>query len=266
MAKTAQEVINAARADKCLTPSRSRSHRPHRNYSNKYTQELGRRDYKGINDDGYFTKFYPYGVVGHCAIFTQYWLIESGYPEFVPHRGYIWNTNQYAKWLKSEPYIKGRGRVQWVENPKYAKPGAICFKGAKGSKSYTHTCIFIKYEDGYVYTVDGNVSGRYKGKKINNGVVKKRKASKFRWGFANMPYVKAPAPYIAGRVYQLQNTMNVRANHSSTSKKIGTMKRGTKIAPLRVYKTSGGAYWLQTAYKGEPRWICARSGKKIYIK
>lgn len=177
---TGKDVINKARADKCLTPSRSRSHRKHRNYSNKYTQLLGKLGYKGIRKDGYFSKFYDYGVVGHCCIFVQYWLIKCGYNAFVPKKGYIWNTNNYAKYLK--------GKYKDTSDPKKAKPGAVCFKGQKGHKKYTHTCLFIKYQNGYVYTVDGNINGKYKGKKINNGVVKKRKASKFRWCFVNLPY------------------------------------------------------------------------------
>lgn len=188
---TAKQVLAKMKADKCLTASRSRSKRKNRNYSNKYTRLLGSLGYKGIGKDGYFTKFYSYGVVGHCCIFVQYWLIKCGFIAFVPKsKKYIWNTNNYAKWLKSEPSIKGLGKVDFVTDPKKAKPGAVCFKGKKGHSSYTHTCVFIQYKNGYIYTVDGNVSGTYKGKKVNNGLVKKRKASSYRWGFANLPYPK----------------------------------------------------------------------------
>ena len=185
---TGKEVTNKMRADKCLTASRSRSKKKNRNYSNKYTRLLGSFGYKGIRKDGYFSKIFSYGVVGHCCIFVQYWLIKCGYKAFVPKKGYIWNTNKFASWLKSEPTIKGFGKVDWTTNPKKAKVGAVCFKGKKGHSSYTHTCCFLKYKNGYIYTVDGNVSSKYKGKKINNGSVQKRKASSYRWGFANMPY------------------------------------------------------------------------------
>lgn len=186
---TSKQILAKMRADKCLTPSRSRSKRKNRNYSNKYTRKLGELGYDGILRNGFFSKIYSYGVVGHCCIFVQYHFIMNGLKAFVPRsKGYIWNTNQYAKWLRSEPNIKGHGRVTWTTDPKKAKPGAVCFKGKKGHSSYTHTCCFIKYKDGYIYTVDGNVTSKYKGKKINNGSVQKRKASKFRWGFANMPY------------------------------------------------------------------------------
>lgn len=188
---TSKQVTAKMRADKCLTASRSRSKKKNRNYSNKYTRLLGQKGYKGIKKDGYFSKTYSYGVAGHCCIFVQYWFIECGLGAFVPKAiDYIWNTNVYAKWLKTEPYIKGFGKVNWTSNPKNAKHGAVCFKGKKGSKKFSHTCTFIKYEKGYIYTVDGNVSGTYKGKRVNNGLVKKRKASKFRWGFADMPYPK----------------------------------------------------------------------------
>lgn len=188
---TAKQVTAKMRADKCLTASRSRSKRKNRNYSNKYTQLLGKKGYKGIRADGYFSKIYSYGVVGHCCIFVQYWLIKCGLAAFVPKsKGYIWNTNNYAKWLKGQPTVKGYGRVTWTTDPKKAKLGAVCFKGKEGHDSYTHTCVFLKYEKGYIYTVDGNVSGTYKGKRVNNGLTKKRKASAYRWGFANLPYPK----------------------------------------------------------------------------
>lgn len=264
---TAKQVVAKAKADKCKTASRGSSKKKHRNYSNKYTQLLGKLGYKGIRKDGYFTKFYPYGVVGHCCIFVLYWLIMCGYKAFVPKKGYIWNTNAYAKWLKKKPTIKGYGKVGWTKDPKKAKVGAVCFKGKKGKSNYTHTCLFLKYEDGYVYTVDGNVSGKYKGKRINNGVVKKRKASSFSWGFANMPYKKAPKKtYKAGHVYVLQHEMYVRANHSVKSKKLGTMPKGKKVSPLKVYNAKNGVWWVQVPFKDTVAWVCAKTPKKMYLK
>lgn len=187
-------IIRNMRADKCLTPSRSRSHRKHRNYSNKYTQTLGKLGYKGIDKQGYFTKYYSYGVVGHCCIGVQAHLIWAGYRSLVPiSKGYIWNTNNYAAWLKSEPTIKGLGKVDWTTDWKKAAKAAeagklvVTFKGQKGHSKYTHTCVLLKISGGKVYTVDFNVNGKHNGKKINNGVEKSRKRTTYRWGFAILP-------------------------------------------------------------------------------
>lgn len=268
---TAKEITTRMRADKCLTPSRSRSKRKHRNYSNKYTKLMGKLGYPGIGKDGYFTKWYSYGCIGHCCIFVQYHFIIAGLGAFVPKgNDFIENTNQYASWLKSEPLIEGYGRVEWTSDPKKAKHGAVCFKGRKKSKKFSHTCTFLKYENGYVYTVDGNISGTYKGKKVNNGLVKKRKARKFRWGFANMPYPAwngKPIEYKPGHVYTLQHKMNVRLEHNTKSRILGTMPRGHEIAPLKVYKTGNGSVWLRIPYKSKyVAWVCARTPKNLHIK
>ena len=273
--QTSLQIRKNMIADKRLTASRSRSKLKHNNYSNLYTLAL--KDYDGINNKGYFTKFYPYGVAGHCCIFVQAHLIWAGYPQLVPHKGYIWNTNNYARWLKSEPTIKGLGKVDWTTDWKKARDAAragkkvVVFKGRKGHGSYTHTCSLLDIEDGYVKTVDGNVTGKYKGKTINNGVVKRRKLSSYRWGFAILPIPvklkpkKAPklAPYAKGKTYILQNDMNVRADHSSKSKKLGTKKKGTKVKAYSVYKTKNGVYWVRI---DSDKWICAKTNKKTYMK
>lgn len=266
--QTSLQIRKNMIADKRLTASRSRSKMKHNNYSNLYTLAL--KDYDGINSKGYFTKFYPYGAAGHCCIFAQAHLIWAGYPQLVPHKGYIWNTNNYARWLKSEPTIKGLGKVIWTNNPKKASKAAnagkmvVVFKGRRGHGSYTHTCILLKVRGNYIYTVDGNVNGRYKGKRINNGVLKKRRYKSYRWGFAILPIPvakKKPAPYQRGKVYTLQNTMNVRTEPSIKGRVKATIKRGSKVKALAVKKV-GDAYWVQTVYG----WICAKTPMKTYMK
>lgn len=192
---TSKEIIARMRADKCLTPSRSRSKRKHHNYSNKYTRCLGERGYYGIREDGYFTKIYSYGVVGHCCIGVQAHLIWGGYPQLVPNKKHelIGNTNNYADWLKTEPTIKGLGKVDWTTDAtkanKAAKAGkmVVTFKGKKGHKKFTHTCVLRAITGGKVKTIDFNIGSTYKGKRINNGVLKARKKSEFRWAFAILP-------------------------------------------------------------------------------
>lgn len=192
---TGKQVIARMRSDKCLTSSRSRSKRKHHNYSNKYTRELGKRGYYGIRKDGYFSKIYSYGVIGHCCIGVQAHLIWSGYKSLVPNKKneLIGNTNNYADWLKTEPVIKGLGKVDWTTDKTKANNAAkagklvVVFKGKKGHKKFTHTCVLRSITKSKVKTIDFNVSGIYKGKRINNGVLKSRKKSEFRWAFAILP-------------------------------------------------------------------------------
>lgn len=217
---TGKEFVEKCKADVCLTQSRSRNGKK---YHNKYTELLGKLGYSGINKNGVFTKRYSYGVVGHCCIGVQYWLIKCGLEAFVPKKGYIWNTNNYAKWLKSKPLIGGYGKVGWSTDIRKAKTGDIIFKGSKKEKSYSHTCVFIKYEKGYVYTVDFNVTGKKNGKKYNNGLVFKRKATSYRWGVAHMPY---PVKYT---VNTKSSPLNIRKSPSTTGEILCTLKKGTAI-------------------------------------
>lgn len=266
--KTAQEIISAMRADKRLTASRSRSKLKHRNYSNLYTLCLGERGYHGINKKGYFTKFYSYGTVGHCAIFVEAHLIWAGYPQLVPNKGYIMNTNVFAKWLKSEPTIKGLGQVDWTTDSAKAKKAmaagkmVIVFKGSKKSKSFDHTCTGIKIVDGYIYTVDGNVGGKYKGKKINNGVVKKRKLKKHRWGFAILPIpvgqeaaAKKKTTSITYVVKGVKTNLNVREKATTKSKVVHKLKNGTVVTVTKIK----GKWAYIPKYKG---WCSTKYLKK----
>ena len=280
-------IVKNAQADKCNTQSRSRNGNK---YHNKYSECLGKLGYKGINSNGVHTKLYSYGVVGHCCEGVQAHLIWAGYGAFVPKFTsgkymYIWNTNVYHNWLKTEPTIKGYGKVDHVTDPKKAKVGAIAF-------TPSHTCIFIRYDakTKYVYTVDFNVTGTVNGKKYNNGTVHKRKASKFN-GFANMPYqtVKVPQTttsvslpkYEKNKTYTLQADMNVRINYPKDGKmqpkvgysklskdaqkhatKDGVLKKGTKITCKDYTKISSTEIWVRTP----SGWICGVKDGKIYIK
>ena len=269
---TGKIVTDRMRADKCLTASRGRSNKKHRNYSNKYTRKLGQMGYPGIDKDGYFTKLYSYGVVGHCCIGVQAWFIWCGLTGFVPKgKGYIWNTNTYRRWLKSEPTIKGYGKVDWTTDRSKAKLGAVCFKGDsnKKNKTATHTCIFLYNKGDYVYTVNFNVTGKHKGKRINNGVVKKYHKSRIK-GFANMPYPKAVKPsgkkttgYKVGKECTCQKVMNIREKPSTKSKIVGRAGKGSVVIPVEIHKTNNGTVWIRFAKNG---WICAKTPKNVYLK
>lgn len=67
--------------------------------------------------------------------------------------------------------------------------------------------------------------------------------------------------YIVGNTYKLQATMNVRLTPGLNGKKIGTLKKGTKVKCLAVKKV-GTRIWIKYS-KG---WMCAKSSKHTYIK
>lgn len=242
---TGTEFVEVCKSDLCHTSSRANSGQK---YHNKYTEYFGRLGYAGINAKGVFTKKYSYGVVGHCCIGAQYHLHRNGMAAFVPKSPkYLFNTNVYMNWLKKEPNITGLGKVVWTSDRKKAKVGAIAFKGKAGHKNATHTCVFIKYDGDYVYTVDFNVGD---GKGHNNGTLHKRHKKYFR-GFANLPYPKAPAPKPTPsttkyKVKTSGSNLNVRLSASSKSKKIASLKNGTAI---EVSKFSGNWAYVPK-YKG----------------
>lgn len=73
--------------------------------------------------------------------------------------------------------------------------------------------------------------------------------------------------YSAEKTYKVKIAVNVRENHTTKAKKVGTLKVGAKVHSIAVYKTSNGTYWLKFIYNGKPRWVCARNSKgKVYIK
>lgn len=234
---TREEYVALCKADQCHTQSRANSGQK---YHNKYTEYFGKKGYGGINEKGVFTKKFSYGVVGHCCIGAQYHLCQGGLSAFVPKTvKWIWCTTYYAKWLKSEPAIDGYGKVKWYTDLKKAKTGDIIFKGKKGG-GFTHTCVFISYKDGYVTTVDFNVSAKKDGKKYNNGFTHKRKASKYRWGIAHMPF----PTLTLYKVNTESSSLNLR--DKPNGKIIGKLKKGEKVYVESI--NDGWAYLPQ--YKG----------------
>lgn len=284
---TADEMVAKMKADLCSTQSRSKNGQK---FTNKYTKYFGNLGYSGINKNGVFTKKYSYGVVGHCCIGVQYWLCQGGYSKLVPKSPkYLFNTNTYRNWLKKQPKISGLGQVKWTTDPSKAKKGAVAFKGKSSSaKNATHTCCFIQYKDGYVYTVDFNVSD---GKGHNNGTLHKRK-KKYFLGFANLPYVTSSGSsdsdtsgtttttYKVGSTYTLKSNMYVRTAPKTTAEKVkytsltedaqkcaikstggyGILKRGTKVT-CKAIKNYTESTWI----KIPSGWVCANNSTKTYI-
>lgn len=245
MASTGQVVIDYAKAQLCSTQSRARNGKK---YHNKYTEYF--KGYGGISKTGVMPR--PYGYTpGHCTIGAMYCLVKTGNSEFVPYKtlknkktGYFWHTGAMMKYYKKKGWF--------TTSPSKAVVGAVAFKGTKNKKGKlsstpTHTCLFIKTEGNYVWTVDFNVSD---GKGHNNGVVKKRHKSYFL-GFANLPYAK---PIILTRyiVATSGSNLNVRHVGSAEGKKIASIKNGEAIE-VTVVK-DGWAYvpkfkgWVSTRY------------------
>ena len=165
-------LIDEAASNKGKYATRSNGGKDGKKYHNKFT--LYFKGKGGINSKGEMPNVYGY-IPGYCTLFVVYCLVKTGLGKFVPlntlnskKNGYWWHAPSLMKYFKKKGWV--------TTNIKNVKVGAIAFKG---KKSPTHTCIFVKYSGGYVYTWDGNVGG---------GVTyNKRKPSAF-CGFANLPY------------------------------------------------------------------------------
>ena len=163
-------LINFAASQKGSYTSRTKHGKDGKKYANKFTKHFAGRG--GIDSKGQMPNVYGY-IPGYCTLFACYCVEMIGEGAQIPFdtlnskkNGYWWHAPSLMK------YFKKKGMLCSVKD---AKKGAIAFKG---SGSPTHTAIFDKYEDGYVYTWDGNVGG---------GVTyNKRKASAF-CGFVNLP-------------------------------------------------------------------------------
>lgn len=165
-------LISFARSQKGKYKTRTNGGKDGKKYSNKFTLYFKNRG--GIDSKGHMPNIYGY-IPGYCTLFVCYCLEHIGEGNLVPFNkltskkngGYWWHAPSLMKYYKSKKML--------VTSVKSAKQGAIAFKG---DKSPTHTCIFVKYEGGWVYTWDGNVGG---------GVTyNKRKPSAF-CGFVNLP-------------------------------------------------------------------------------
>ncbi len=113
----------------------------------------------GIKKNGY----YP---MGWCTIFVLCIFDFCGYLARLPVKALGKKASNVKHLYKA---LKKRGKI--VKDPKKAKKGNVAFKkvGSTKKKSPGHASIFIKYKNGWVYTVDGNVGGGVK--------IRKKKAS-----------------------------------------------------------------------------------------
>lgn len=80
------------------------------------------------------------------------------------------------------------------------------------------------------------------------------------WPYIQMALLRST--YKAGKAYTLKATMNVRAGHSTDSRVVKTLKKGTQVTPSSVWESKAGAIWV----KASGGWICALTAKgKVYM-
>ena len=134
-------------------------------HNNKFTKHFAGRF--GVKKNGYYK-------MGWCTIFALFCYDKCGVLGRLPVKAlgkHASNTKYLYKALKK------RGKI--VKDPKKAKKGNLAFKkvGSTKKKTTGHTSIFIKYKNGYVYTIDGNVGG---------GVKLRKKKAAWYVGFSNV--------------------------------------------------------------------------------
>ena len=258
-------VVKLAKADLCKTQSRG-SHG--KNYVNKYNLYFA--GHGGIDSKGHMPR--PYGYVpGHCTNGRNYTYVKAGLEAYVPvtkmaerGAGYFWNAHQ--QWDYWKKYHKS-----WcTTDPHKAVKGATAYKGQKKRGKLTtptHTCIFIKAEGDYVWTVDFNVGD---GKGHNNGTVHKRHKSYFN-GFVNFPKLTKKIPEDKIALWPMTNhrvscKYNQGAAHIACStgkpcdyptdlvgkdsgRSWAVNRFGSKMIVLRRYTAASHAIWMRTLNK-----------------
>ena len=134
-------------------------------HNNKFTKHFAGRF--GVKKNGYYK-------MGWCTIFALFCYDKCGVLGRLPVKALGKNASNTKYLYKA---LKKRGKI--VKDPKKAKKGNLAFKkvGSTKKKTTGHTSIFIKYKNGYVYTIDGNVGG---------GVKLRKKKAAWYVGFSNV--------------------------------------------------------------------------------
>lgn len=149
--------------------------------------------------------------------------------------------------------------------PKGRRAGILLFgKGTKGGVTWTSGGHYVAFLD---YKVDSK--GRHWFYTKDSGA---RKNDGWHCYETQMAYVKKiwvvelPKPpkgkyYDVGKTYVVVSGRNIRTGASTKYKKVGYLKKGTKIKCLQ---TSKNGRWIR---HGTLRWSCGRSASgKVYIK
>lgn len=197
-----------------------------KSYQGKYAKHNNKftKYFKGkynVQKNGYYKN-------GYCTLFVMYVYAQLGILSWMPKK-----TDHTQKMYS---YLKKKGKI--IKDPKKAKAGMPAFKkvGSTSKKSSGHTAIFWKYENGYVYTVDGNCGG---------GVVVRKKKPNWYLGFGNI--LKESTPSVPKyKVSTSGSNLNVRERADAKSKKITALKNGTVIEITQFV----GNWGYSPKYKG----------------
>lgn len=182
--------------------------------------------------------------------------------------GTTWNgitkTLEHYGFEVKTPNISSSMTSAWKELNKGNRAGVLLFKkGTMGGITWTsggHYVAFLDYkvQNGkhYFYTKDS-------GGRKNDGwhcyeTTMKGLLPKI-W-IVELPEVKKGKYYTVGKTYTLQETMNVRTGASTSYRKVGYLKKGTRIKCLQ---TSKDGKWIRYA---KYRWVCGRDKTNVYIK
>jgi hypothetical protein len=181
--------------------------------------------------------------------------------------GTLWSgitkTLEHYGFKVKRPNISTSMTPAWNELNKGHRAGILLFKaGSRGSVTWTsggHYVAFLNYkvEGGkhYFYTKDS-------GARKNDGwhcYETTMKGLLPQIWIVELPEYN-DTYYSVGKKYTLQDDMNVRSGANTTYKKVGTLKKGTKIECLQ---TSLNGKWIRY---GKGKWVCGRGATKVYIK
>ena len=182
--------------------------------------------------------------------------------------GTLWSgmtkTLEHYGFDVKRPNISVSMSAAWTELNKGNRAGILLLKaGTRGSVTWTsggHYVAFLDYkvENGkhYFYIKDSGArknDGWFCYEDTMRGLLPQI------W-VVELPEKKPGKYYTVGKTYTLQANMNVRTGANLKYKKVGTLKKGTKIKCLQVSKNGK---WIRY---GQYRWVCGRGTTKVYIK
>lgn len=232
----------------------------------------------------YPTKSYSFAGNGcGCCACTHLIIEKDEYANFTPKNvrkymvnqgfatkghGTLWDgitkTLEHYGFDVKRPNISMSMSGAWDELNKGNRAGVLLFTaGTRGGVTWTsggHYVAFLDYKvkngKHYFYTKDS-------GGRRNDGwhcyEDTMRGLLPQIW-IVPLPEPKVGKYYTVGKTYTLQENMNVRTGGSIKYKKVGSLKKGTKIKCLQ---TSNNGKWIRYA---KYRWVCGRGAKKIYVK
>jgi hypothetical protein len=163
----------------------------------------------------------------------------------------------------TKPNISTSMTAAWKELNKGNRAGILLFTaGSRGGVTWTsggHYVAFLDYKvkngKHYFYTKD---SGARKNDGWHCYETTMRGLLPQMW-IVELPKVKPGKYYTVGKTYTAQYNMNVRTKPSSANKKVGLLKKGSKVKCLEI---SDNEKWIR--YEKD-KWVCGR-GAKIYLK